>query len=1445
MQTKRKENDNVIKFNLDHINEVIYGRDTESTIFRAQKISSKNLLSLSGEVQWVELTKKNNAIDPIWKEIVFSEFRPNQLMPQYDRNNWEETTPRVKSSTDKIRFLRTHFRVYKILMKEVIGAMPNPELDSENQHYNYSFVKRIMGGSFSNKSKAGHLSDLLSSSNLENIEQMIDDQKLIIKYFCLNYIQLRDTLNTMIAELEDSNIFLSLAPKYTRDFLNYMKYTMNSLPNNSALNELLKKDSGIHDRVSYKMAFVLSYLLLAALLQQKFQNLLLPKGRTDSVFEKSKIKNVESTNSQDALYSRLKIALLTIREQNPSFQALKRMEVEVDAQLFPRAIMINHTHTATFTNMSNNNSEPLGALLKTSWSNAKKENFVITGKGGIGKTVSLLSIVIDKKYNEREIPVIYIPLRDLNSHKYWDYEMPLERWIRDIYGDDDYTEIQKLTRAEWNNGPSLIVLLDGYNELGGDGKGFIEKELNQWGIKSGVQLIITSRSEITLNDSFTYLRLQTLESEIRHSYFANTQDQTHSSKLWEVLDTPLMIHLFKNTEKIASQNNNDRLKRCLALKNKITHSSHLLWNYVQAELINAYQKYAYTGTIPFAEYVYAILYSMPYLCWRLIHENSFTTCITKRQIRQWIKTELETHKWNDEEFELYPQLNDVLIYESLGGIAEPSSYQFSIDHQYHIVTESDIFFLKIHGEDNFELSHQTLRDYLAAVHMYNVSMRYKIQNNKMERIKETLPDELFEDNADVLEFFANILSVKTLKYLWLCCRKPENLSFTRHILELYAIRQAYNFKNVDFHNIDLRDVNLNHFRKPGTCRLLMPNTMEMLDGLIISKSCFKSTGHTKPITSLAITQDLYCISIDLEGQLIIWYLPTLTFIARFNLMPAKKNFSDWTILKANKDIYIYGERDVVYRVDINDNDVQILPILDAKTSDINDFKNDETILAEPDRSRCSNLSTTLSSKKSISKIFRSPFDNHTIVTYTNGHAELYTNDSYVSSFGDSQYITDIDFCKPYCACATASGTILVYDLRFIDTQTKYTYKIDCDPGWINCSTITKDAIITGGSDNLIRVYNKNTRRLVHIYEGHDDWVNSLATANNETTIISGSRDGTIKVWTNRITPKVFRGHTASIRMIKHLGERYVASVSDDGSVRIWNTITGKYTILHEDSDSPIFRCLDYDSNTKSLLAGNDKGEVFFWSHNETYCDFALRWYRKMHCGGISSLSFDKYGGKFVTGNFDGTLKVWEYKVSPIDSSCYDCHELFSKQYEDSIQCTCIINMDGVQYCIVALKSGRLFRLEMNHWQEMEPAQRIFDDIIIRNISVDEDEQKIYVSTELSMVHILDYNLKNINNPGEAENEDNRIQSVINKMNLDVLIQSQDYFEIVKQTVAHLVKTSFNDSTVKALNGFILNSIPFDEKKQNGDYVIKVLDENGNEDSDFREMLINNTLTSNP
>jgi WD40 repeat protein len=146
-------------------------------------------------------------------------------------------------------------------------------------------------------------------------------------------------------------------------------------------------------------------------------------------------------------------------------------------------------------------------------------------------------------------------------------------------------------------------------------------------------------------------------------------------------------------------------------------------------------------------------------------------------------------------------------------------------------------------------------------------------------------------------------------------------------------------------------------------------------------------------------------------------------------------------------------------------------------------------------------------------------------------------------------------------------------------------------------------VVSGGGDKAVRLWDIATGQLVRSFDGHTASVSSVAFSSDGETIASGSgsyanvkevSDNTIRIWetsTGRAV-QVLRGHQSRIQSLSFntKGDR-VVSGSLDGSVKIWSIAEGK-ALLSIPTKS--FYSVSYSPDNQTVASAGSK-EIVFWS----------------------------------------------------------------------------------------------------------------------------------------------------------------------------------------------------------------------------------------------------------
>ncbi|KAJ1728206.1 hypothetical protein LPJ61_004162 [Coemansia biformis] len=187
------------------------------------------------------------------------------------------------------------------------------------------------------------------------------------------------------------------------------------------------------------------------------------------------------------------------------------------------------------------------------------------------------------------------------------------------------------------------------------------------------------------------------------------------------------------------------------------------------------------------------------------------------------------------------------------------------------------------------------------------------------------------------------------------------------------------------------------------------------------------------------------------------------------------------------------------------------------------------------------------------------------------------------------------------------------------------------------------SLLSAYLDGSIALWDMQTGQKKHEYRAHSgcvldvDWLDNV-------TFASCGNDRAIKVWRDGDTAapvKTFTGHKSDINAIRwHAGGKYLASASDDGTVKVWSMASDQPVQDFIGHSQQVYLVKWVPRPDKAVLASASfDGTVRVWDVHSSSCLRVL----SAHSKAVDCLAFSADGRHLATGSFDRKVCIWRVK----------------------------------------------------------------------------------------------------------------------------------------------------------------------------------------------------------
>ncbi len=181
--------------------------------------------------------------------------------------------------------------------------------------------------------------------------------------------------------------------------------------------------------------------------------------------------------------------------------------------------------------------------------------------------------------------------------------------------------------------------------------------------------------------------------------------------------------------------------------------------------------------------------------------------------------------------------------------------------------------------------------------------------------------------------------------------------------------------------------------------------------------------------------------------------------------------------------------------------------------------------------------------------------------------------------------------RPKATAAESTDSQLLIRLAPLDTKAKYPPVVTA----IGCSQDGK-WLIAAGDDHALRIVQLADGRILHTLQGHTDWVQAVSILEENRSIVSCSKDCTLRVWSasEQWTSKIIhKGDVALMALATDEANQLVACGGFGPNIWIYSLRDGRLlkTLVCECSDQ---RAIAFSSDGRQLACGGRDGVVRVW-----------------------------------------------------------------------------------------------------------------------------------------------------------------------------------------------------------------------------------------------------------
>jgi small GTP-binding protein len=218
-------------------------------------------------------------------------------------------------------------------------------------------------------------------------------------------------------------------------------------------------------------------------------------------------------------------------------------------------------------------------------------------------------------------------------------------------------------------------------------------------------------------------------------------------------------------------------------------------------------------------------------------------------------------------------------------------------------------------------------------------------------------------------------------------------------------------------------------------------------------------------------------------------------------------------------------------------------------------------------------------------------------------------------------------------------------LRLDDSEIQFALRQFAYIDWRNRDTAQYERLLSALQENIETQSadgdDEETQEfeVVKILEGHNDEINSVAISSDDKFIVSGSDDYTIRIWETGTGKclRVLEGHSDDVFDVAiSSDDKFIVSGSDDTSLRIWEVETGKCLQVLEGHLNLVLG-VAISSDDRFIVSGSKDDTIRIWEMETGKCLQVL----EDHSAFVFDVAISSDDKFIVSSSGDKTVRIWD------------------------------------------------------------------------------------------------------------------------------------------------------------------------------------------------------------